>query len=364
MVNVKCTNLHDFISLHGYSIQWQLRHWQQVMDEGTVYLSAKAHETEAVTIPINPVALQAAESDGEGSTPDLLLCMKVVRPDGSLCYERNITLNDQGDYREQLCKAKGAVPTMMRNWLKEGFMLRVGRQMSVNLDYRRDRYWFPYLLEATNLNVKKQNGAYRITCRWQRDKGQQKKNYIDGEITMRTDKLGTLTIDYTLTPSDSINRNMLDYGLAFALPEEYAQVAWLGQGPFSHTPDKTAYNNRDTWQLHRDDIRFDGNRGEVDIMSVHSPQGTIALCTDSRNIHLERQGKNIVLTDNLIVGIYGTKFTSPSGIDANKLGVQKGRITIKAFKTKDANGLEWLESIFGPQREVNPEQPYMESYGR
>ena len=151
---------------------------------------------------------------------------------------------------------------------------------------------------------------------------------------------------------------MLDFGLAFRLPKEYDQVTWLGQGPFSQTPDKTAYNNRDTWQLHRDDIRFDGNRADVDLMAVQSSQCTIAICTDSRNVHLEKTDGHIVLTDNLVVGTYGTKFTPPAGIDTNKLGRRTGRITLKA----DATAL--LESVFGPRRDVNPEQPYMQSYGR
>ena len=336
-------NRFDFISLHGYSIKWQLRKVQQVIDEGTVWLSAKARESETIEIPVS----QKAE--------DLMLCMKVVRPDGSLCYERNITLCHEADYRQQLCDAKGTIPVWLKPFMNNGFLLRVGRALSVNLDYRRDRYWQPYLLQPTDLKVKKQKGGYHMTCRWQ---GVKAKNYIDGDITIATDKQGTVSIDYTLTPSDSIGGHLLDYGLAFMQPADYTQVAWLGQGPFSQTPDKTAYNNRDTWQLHRDDIRFDGNRAEVDLMTILSPRQTITLCTDSRNIHLENVDGKIVLTDNLVVGTYGTKFTPPAGIDANKLGRRTGRITMKADVT------DFIESVFRPLHDVNPEQPYMESYGR
>jgi hypothetical protein len=238
----------------------------------------------------------------------------------------------------------------------------VGRALSINLDYRRDRYWQPYLLQPTDLKVKRQKGGYHMTCRWQGEKG---KNYIDGDITIATDKQGTVDISYTLTPSDSIGGHMLNYGLAFTLPTDYTQVAWLGQGPFSQTPDKTAYNNRDTWQLHRDDIRFEGNRAEVDVMVfISSVAGdsksptTLAVCNDNKNIYLENTDGKIVLTDNLVVGSYGTKFTPPAGIDANKLERRTGRITMKADAT------DFIESIFGPLHDVNPEQPYMESYGR
>ena len=338
-------NRFDFISLHGYSIKWQLRNVQKVLDEGTVWLSAKARETETIEIPVSHTA------------PDLMLCMQVLRPDGSLCYERNITINHQTDYSKMLCETKSGSGSKFFTLHSSLFtpILRVGRAISVNLDYRRDRYWQPYLLQPTDLKVKKQKDSYRMTCRWQ---GAKVKNYIDGDINITTDKQGTVTIDYKLTPSDSIGGHILDYGLAMALPEEYDQVAWLGQGPFSQTPDKTAYNNRDTWQLHRDDIRFDGNRAEVDMMTVLSPQQTITLCTDGRNIHLENIDGKIVLTDNLVAGTYGTKFTPPAGIDANKLGLRTGRIVLKADAT------DFIENIFGPLHAVNPEQPYMESYGR
>jgi len=337
-------NRFDFITLNGYSIRWQLRNLQQVLDEGTVWLSAKARETETVRIPVRQTA------------PDMMLCMKVLRPDGSLCYERNVTLNHETDYRQELCEAKGSVPTLLSQLTKQGFLLRFGRPLSINLDWRRDRYWFPHLLKPTDLKVKKKKGGYRLTCRWQHP--EKSKNYVDGEITMTAAKDGTVTIDYTLTPSDSIGSHLLDYGMAFALPQDYDQVAWLGQGPFSQTPDKTAYNNYGTWQLHRDDIRFYGNRADVGLMAALSPNATLSLCSENGNIHLENVDGRIVVTDNLVVGTYGTKFTPPVGKDANKIGVQKGRITIKA------NATELLKTIFGPRHDVNPEQPYFESYGK
>jgi len=41
-----------------------------------------------------------------------------------------------------------------------------------------------------------------------------------------------------------------------------------------------------------------------------------------------------------------------------RLVVQRGRITLKA------GAAALLETIFGPRRDVNAEQPYMESYGK
>lgn len=337
-------NRFDFVTLHGYSINWQLRHLQNTLDQGTVWLSAKPHDTETVRIPIRQQA------------PDMMLVMKVLRPDGSLCHERNVTLCHDTDYGLLLGEAQGSGLPLLRDWLKNGFLLRTGRKLEIGLDYRRKNLWFPYVLEASDVKMKKQKGSYRLTCRWSRDNG--KRHYIDGDINITATKEGLVTIDYILTPSDSIGGKFLDFGLAFALPQDYDQVAWLGLGPFSQTPDKTAYNNRNTWQLHKDDIRFYGNRADVDLMAVMSPQNTIAICTDNRNIHLEKVDGRIFLTDNLVVGTYGTKFTTPQGEDANKLGRRTGRIMLKA------NATALLESIFGQRRHVNPEQPYLDCYGK
>ena len=340
-------NRFDFISLHGYSIKWQLKKWQQVLDEGIIWLSAKAHETEDISIP---TVIEAT-----------CLCMQVLRPDGSLCYEKSIKLNDDIDYRQLLTETPSSKSSHVISSLLQGdggglFLLRVGRPITISLDYRRKNLWSSYLLEPTNVKTKRKKGCYVMSCRWTNP--EESKSFVDGNITVMLTKDGTASIDYMLTPSDSIGGHFLDYGLAFRLPKDYDQVAWIGQGPFSQTPDKTAYNNYGTWQLHRDDIRFYGNRADVGQLYVQSPQTVLALSSDNKNIHIENVDGQIVLTDNLVVGTYGTKATSPKGKDAAKIGVCKGHIILKA------NTTELLETVFGSRRDVNPEQPYRESYGK
>ena len=345
-------NRFDFISLHGYSIYWQLKQWQQVLGEGTVWLSAKAHETENISIP---TAKEATH-----------LCMQVLRPDGSLCYEKSVRLDGDTDLAQLLKDAKsndGSKFFTLHSSLFTPY-LRVGRPITIGLDYRRKGLWKSYLLKPATVKTKKQKGGYVMTCRWANPKDA--KSFVDGNISVMLTKDGTATIDYTLTPSDSIGGHFLDYGLAFQLPKEYDQVAWTGQGPFSQTPDKTAYNNYGMWQLHRDDIRFYGNRADVGLIeflsqttkrpNVQTP--SLVLCSDNKNIHIENVGGQIVVTDNLVVGTYGTKATSPKGKDAAKIGTRSGHIIFKA------GAAELLETIFGPRRDVNPEQPYMESYGK
>lgn len=346
-VTVEVENRFDFISLHGYSIRWQLNHWRKALQDGTVWLSAKAGATETVSIPLT-----------ETSSNDLVLCMQVLRPNGSLCYERNITLKQETDYAQMIENADGdRKPAWLKSALKDGFKLRVGRPLTIGLDYRRKDLWYPYILVPTDLKVKKQKGAYRMTCRWKKEE-ETTRHYIDGEIWLTPSKDGTVKIEYTLTPSDSIGGKMLDYGLTWEMPADYTHVAWLGQGPFSQTPDKKAHNNHAVWQLHKDDIRFYGNRAEVSILAVSSPTENLILGTQGGNILFEKKGGHILLTDNLMVGTYGTKYLSPKGKDAKKLGQRTGNITLKC------GSKELLKAIFGTLSTPNPEQPYLEEYGK
>lgn len=343
---IKVENRFDFISLRGYCIKWQLRQWHNVIQTGTVYLSADARQTETARIDI-------------GHTPDgtdRTLCMQVIRPDGSLCYERSITIQKPAGYEQMVADAGGAAPSILKGILKEGFKLRVGRPLSVSLDYRRKGLWLPYILNASDVRVRKKGNKYMMTCRW--ESGKKARNFVCGEIEITVSKDKTTCIDYTLVPSDSIEGKFLDYGLTMEMPDRFTDVAWIGQGPFSQTPDKTAYNNRGVWRLHKDDIRFYGNRADVGIMTARSESENITVCTEGSNILLENANGRIMLTDNLIQGTYGTKFMSPKGMDAGKIGKRTGRIVMKA------NAAEVIETVFGSLHAVNPEQPYLEWYGK
>lgn len=352
LVTLSVENRFDFIPLHGYSLQWQLKTPTQVIQTGTAWLTAKARERETVEIDISEGLTQ------NSSSSDLTLCTQVLRPNGSLCYERNIIVKKDTDYTQLIAEAKGDKQPLLKTILKEGLKLRVGRPIEISLDYRRKNLWQPYILEPTEVKAKKQKGAWLITCRWKRDESD--KHYMDGQLKVSADKNGTVTIDYTLTLSSRIGGKFLDFGPAMLLPAHFTEALWLGQGPFSQTPDKKAYNNRATWQLHKDDIRFYGNRAEVDIMTLRTENAeeTLTLRTESGNIHLENMDGRILLTDNLVVGTYASKFKTPEGIDANKLGVQTGRIVLKA------NGEGLPDSILGTHQAANPQQPYMESYGK
>jgi beta-galactosidase len=349
-MTVEVENRFDFIPLQGYRIEWQLKDRYRVTDSGTAWLTAPAREKETIMLHSKMSNMDEAE--------DLILCMRVVAPDGTQCFQRHVSVVQKADYAQLLREATGNRRTdWLEPFLKQGFLLRVGREIGIGLDYRRKNLWDPYLLKPKQLKVKKVKNTYLMTCHWERNDSSEK-HVINGEIIIQAAKDGTVQIDYTLTPSERIGGKFLDYGLTWTMPSAYTDVAWLGQGPYSQTPDKTAYNNRDVWQLSKDDIRFYGNRSKVDFMTLLSPQTDLSLHSQNGSLLMEQLNGFIYLTDNLVVGSYGTKFKGPQGMNANQVGVRKGRLVMKA----DARSLQ--QQIFGQRRLANAEQPYLKSYGK
>jgi len=350
---VTIENRHDFITLNGFALNWKLLDRKgDIITNGIVPLSASARECENVTLGIDI-----------NEETDRLLCMEILRHDGSLCYSKNIWAGKSSDFisliRETPSQRDKKTFDMLKNILHDALMLRVGRPVTIGLDYRRKGLWQPYLLKASDISVKKVKGGYNMTCRWTTP--EKSSSFFCGIIDITTDKLGTVDVSYSITPSNSVSDKVLDFGLTIAMPEQYTDVAWRGQGPFSHSADKKAYNNPGTWQLHKDDLRFWGNRGETQLMNVMSfnPQyPDISLTSDTHNLLLENINGMIHITDDIRVGDYGTKFVGPHTQDAKKTGNCKGRIIIKV------GAKQIIKNFFGDLTPASPENPYLESYGK
>ncbi|MBM6992598.1 MAG: hypothetical protein I3J02_04955 [Prevotella sp.] len=360
-VKVRVENRFDFIGLQGYSIRWQIRRQRQMLEQGTVWLSAPARGEETAVIDFRP-------------EQDAVLCMQVMRPDGSLCYERNCWTDTQTDYAKALREAKSDhadyAKALVKELLDKGLQLRVGR-LKTGVTERDSKYWMPYLLPARDLRVRRQGDGYRLQCRWYRhDKTSATRNYIDGDLTLRTDKSGAVEMSYVLTPSDTLDGKLLDFGPTIILPQTYDDVAWMGEGPFSHTPGKTAFDNPGVWQLNKEDLWFYGNRASVRMMTVVSyvpqprskrqpvaPQ-TVSVVAQSGNLLIENIGGRIAITDNLLVGGYGSKFAAPVYQTASDLGQRQGCLVLRA------NATQLVYRVFGDISPANAEHPYLDSYGK
>lgn len=251
--------------------------------------------------------------------------------------------------------------------IKSPLFLRVGRPLTITLDYltQKDKYfWEPYILEPIVEKFKgrkTQNGIQvKLYCRWHRNG--QKKQYVSGIVNISVSDNGVIQSDYCLTPSSGADGYFLECGLTLKLDSIFDTFRWLGEGPFTYTPGKTMYNKRNCWALHKNDLRFIGNRGLVDIAVATDKQRGIGLWSDNGNIGVENINGSIYISQNAIVTGYGSKFTAPQKRKTmDNLKEIKG--TLLLFIDDPMYPISFWESIFKPYQTIVPEQPYMKSYG-
>lgn len=390
---IEAENRFDFISLHGYRMNWQLRNIHRVLDSGNIWLQAAAKQKEQISIEAN--------LPGEVEYNDLMLCIEVFDPSGKVFYEKSLPIEITGrekDYRSLIT----SIPPSKKNKIivtktnvsldtdnlrftvsdrgiltitdednsqiaQTPLYLRVGRLATITLDHQaRKNKWFrdPYILtplidkfESSRL---KEGVQVRLSCRWNRDKDSNQ--YISGVVTMHILPNGVMQIDYNIQPPANISDSFLECGLTLKLDPSFDVFRWLGAGPFSYTPGKTAYNERNCHALHKNDLRFIGNRGLVDIAVVTDHQRGVGLWSDNGNLSIENIDGSIFVSQDVIVAGYGSKFTKPKDlIPADKLKSIQG--TLILFVDQSPKPIIWFDSIFKPYRTVVPEQPYLRSYG-
>ena len=100
-----------------------------------------------------------------------------------------------------------------------------------------------------------------------------------------------------------------EIGIAVDLGTGYERVDWEGLGIWTSTPGKTRMNAEGVWALHKDDYRFQGNRGNVKTVWVSNNAGGEGRCLESSsgNVSFENVDGHIILTECLHVSPYGGK---------------------------------------------------------
>ena len=383
----------DFISLHGYRMNWQIKNINNVLESGDLWLQTPAREKEKISVAVNLPA--------EIKNNDLMLSLEILDPSGKAIYEKTLTVDIAGhpkDYRSLVASipqskkfkttaGKAGLTADMNNTLltisdkgilsvidvsgkkvaETALLLRVGRPFTITLDYRTQDnkyYWDPYILtpviEKFETSKQKDSAQAKLTCRWNRvDKPEE---YVSGVVTVTVSSNGAVLFDYVITPSENASGSFLECGLTLKLDPSFDVLRWLGKGPFTYTPGKTAYDERGLWAMHKNDLRFIGNRGLVDLAVITDDgERGIGLWSDSGNIAVENVEGSIYVSQNVIVTGYGSKFTDLKGrTSAGNIKNIKGCLLL--FTDSPSRPVELLE-IFKPYSTVVPEQPYMKSYG-
>lgn len=386
-------NRFDFISLHGYVFKWSLRNIHHNLSEGNIRLQAEARTAEKITIPIY--------IPKDISFNDLMLCTEIQDIYGKSIYEKNIPINLIGhekDYRSEIfsmqpeknfktkCTKDMAQATAGKlnyaithegilqitdmtgkSLINSPLYLRVGRHITTNLQYLGSRdtfYWNPYLLSPTiqSVNTLKEKDHLRVVleCQWNRK--EKPGESLFGTVVITIFSNGIIELDYDLRPSKNATGKLLECGLTLQMPSSFDVFQWIGYGPYTHTPGKTVFNERDYWALHRNDIRFTGNKGLVDIGVITDGVRGLGCWSDNGNMAVETIDGKIHLSQNAIISGYGSKFTQPKGIHPIK-ELTKIQGAMILFIDHPVHAVPLLEKLFKPYKTVVPEQPYFKSYG-
>jgi len=390
-VNVE--NRFDLTSLHGYNLNWQIRNIHHTLGKGNIWLKADARTSENVVIH--------AELPENILYNDLMLCIEVSDVSGKNIYEKNLPISLIGHEKDYLSvihslPSKRTYKTKLRkgnvqvtvgqtvysvdnkgilritdkageNIFNSPLLLRVGRLVTTNLQHlgrREPFYWNPYLLSPTveQFDMLKQKDGVQVTlqCRWNRI--EKPEEFISGIVIMNIYQNGVIQFDYELQPSENATGKLLECGLTLQLDPSFDVFRWIGAGPFSYTPSKTAHSERNYWALHRNDIRFIGNKGLVDIGVATDGTRGLGCWSDNGNIGVENVDGRIHLTQNAIVTGYGSKFTQPKGILPIKEVTQiHGSFIV--FVDQPTESIPLMEQLFKPYYTIVPEQPYFKSYG-
>lgn len=344
-------NGYDFRTLKGYSLHWSLQNLNKQVDSGSISLGTASKAKERLEIAANlPETILYN---------DIMLCVSVTDEKGTSIYERTLPVDlGQRGYKEVMLSATpdkqmavtvtGGGDLVIKDrkkgdvLLQSPLYLRVGREFSQVLESRTssNRFcWEPYILRPEIKSCKARHTAEgretRLNCRWNRvdSIGQ----YIDGEVAVLVYKNGGISIDYTLTASPEARGKLTECGLTLMMEPQFNTFHWLGQGIYSSVPGKAKHNERGIWSLHKDDYRFSGNRGKVELALLSSSDGTGIVVWDGQgNIGVDRMNGNILLSQNVHVAGYGSKFIDPyQMLPLQDLQGKKGRILLLP-RSKDA----------------------------
>ncbi|MBR1878225.1 MAG: hypothetical protein IJ814_04370 [Paludibacteraceae bacterium] len=368
-------NRHDFLSLRHFHCHWRITDGREPVASGIKRLRALPAQQETLTISQRLSGM---------ACPLLHLCF--TSPAGDTIYEHNIRLQPSEISRQKSeITATGSAGSDLRRrhyfqngvltivsatgdtLLSSPLLLRVGRKPSinlVNLIQRRklDSYWMPYIIAPEILSCGQQwegsEAVYTVHARWHRQ-NTDGEEYYEGLITVKPSLEGGVSIAYDIH-SRHASGTILELGLTLRMPERYDTFAWLGKGPYSSTPHKSALNETDIWFLDKEDMRLTGNRAQVQIAAVVNSADTndgVALVPTS-DLGAENIGGALYLTDTRLLSSYGTKLS--------RMMVQQ-----KAHQAKHAQGQILVtpladntaaRRLFLPLPAITPQKPFLKIY--
>ncbi|GGX85506.1 glycoside hydrolase family 2 TIM barrel-domain containing protein [Pseudoduganella dura] len=367
-------NRHDFRSLGGMRLSWSLLRNGGEIGQGSTALTAAAHGSETVRIPVDIPA---------GAGDDVLaLDVRAVDENGMQVSERAVALELPGAARDrwtsklpaqgvpvvresaaqvtvtlpgwtlavQRASGQATIRDRAGNVLVDGIHPHSGRKplMAEALRAKQSGLWLPSMLtrlENAQVKVERHDGnvVVAVSGRYplpfdaklqpdapagapQRfddlvqgaapapsqavDRPRDKEG-LQGGYRLEIGRNGAIAVSYSFAPVNASGL-LSEAGLSVVAPAGTGEFRWIGQGPHAGYPGKDVLNEFGVFHLNRADLRFQGNRRGTELALLTGARGRgFALSMAPGDVAVERDGERTLLSHNAIIGSLGNKGTTP-----------------------------------------------------
>ena len=390
-LTVHAENRHDFLSLAGMKLEWTLRRNGTALQAGTLPLTAKARETETLSLKL----LIPAQPERDV----LMLEARCLDEAGRQFYERTIRLNPPNCDRWNLVRAElsanqpnlkvseGSIQVSHPRFrleierqtgrlsisspdgkpIVENLGPHTGRKLTAAEEVRSVRttpVWRGDLLsEAKELqtSARKIAEGIEVTVGGKYPRPGVPGQFVAGQYQLLVTASGSIEVSYNYAPVSAAD-TFVEAGLALAVRAQDSGFRWLGPGPFPGYPGKDCLNEFGIHHLASGDIRFQGNRRGVELAILAAPGGEgILVSGQQMDVAVENTPAGIILAHNALVAGRGNKGMEPETVlKAAEIREISGNFTLLPLTAP------WPASLtrwFGPaNRTCEVSKPFYRSY--
>jgi beta-galactosidase len=390
-ITLQVENRFDFRTLAGINLLWSLQKNGVIQQSGVQPLKAAPHGHESVAIAVTLP---------DGSAGDVYaLETSCVDETGRRFYERTIRLDQSpvggraaqlvaglpssgpkmteagpevrignGSFEVRLNRQTGSLTLRDSHGqiLADGLYPHVGRRftMAEEVRARTTPIWKGSFLQnpiEPKVEVSTTAGGVQLTVHGKYPRNDLPEQFLEGEYTLLVTNHGSLEVTYNYAPTKATG-TFLEVGLSLVAPASASELRWVGQGPYAGYPGKDRLNEFGLHHLNREDIRFQGNRREVEVAVLSSPAGTgLAVTGEAMDLAVENTADGVILSHNALLSGRGNKGSNPDApLKADAIKQITGKFTLIPL---DAKWPALLTQWFGqPSQPVEVQHPFYQSY--
>jgi len=395
VIRIRVNNRYDFNDLTGIHCNWTLTADNTSIQEGS--FSMKCNPRDTTTIPISlklPQKLSGAwyllnlrffdNRNDQLTEKTYRLWYKnnpaiensdLVRHPAKPCIveEKNNSIaaafgtsvltidKKQGDVKLENSKTK--------QLLMEGPFARVGRKntlSSLATNLRKDSAsklinWFPNTLKNLESSVERIS-PNTLKCKYKFERIDKKGEFIEGSVTFKLSGSGWIDVEYNFTPVNATGY-LLEAGISFQVPAGFSEMRWVGDGPYPSYPGKSMLDEFGFYHMNCEDMNFQGNRSNVELMLMTDKDGNgFAITGKAANIAIERTSEGLLFSHNALVSGRYNKNSEPDQIyKAGEVKAISGNFSIIPVNGRETPPI--LQKLFGNlTRKAIPFRPFYHSY--